>query len=173
MRRVVISGIGAISSLGLTLDEVSASLRHARSGIALVPERKALGFRSGLTGVVKGFDVAARFDRKERKTMGQAAAYGCAAAQDAIADSKLPAERLAQPDVGLIFGNDSTCDGANDLFNGLAKEKRTSALGTGHIIKVMNSSVTMNLSALTGARGACWTLSAACASGLHALGQAH
>ena len=172
MRRVVISGIGAISSLGLTLDEVSASLRHARSGIALDPERKALGFRSGLTGVVKGFDVAARFDRKERKTMGQAAAYGCAAAQDAIADSKLPAERLAQPDVGLIFGNDSTCDGANDLFNGLAKEKRTSALGTGHIIKVMNSSVTMNLSALTGARGACWTLSAACASGLHALGQA-
>lgn len=172
MRRVVISGLGTISSLGLTLDEVSQSLRNGRSGIAFDPERKSLGFRSALTGVVKGFDATARFDRKQRKTMGQAAAYGCAAALDAIADAKLPEARLAQPDVGLIFGNDSTCDAANDLFTGLAREKRTSALGTGHIIKVMNSTVTMNLSALTGARGACWTLSAACASGLHALGQA-
>lgn len=172
MRRVAITGIGAVSCLGLTLDDISRSLRAGQSGIAVDPERKAQGFRSTLTGVVKGFDPAARFDRKARRTLGQAAQYGCAAAFDAITDSGLPRERLQRADVGVIFGNDSTCDAAKDLFDQLAREKRTMALGSGHIIKVMNSTVTMNLSALLGVQGACWTLSAACASGLHALSQA-
>jgi 3-oxoacyl-[acyl-carrier-protein] synthase I len=172
MRRAVITGIGTISSLGLTLPAVSASLRDGVSGVGLDPERKARGFRSSLTGIVKGFDPAARFDRKQRKTMGSAAAYGCAAALEAIADSGIPRERFAAPDVGVIFGNDSTCDAAHDLFTSLDQTKRTSALGTGHIIRVMNSTVSMNLSAMFGVQGACWSLSAACASGLHALGQA-
>lgn len=172
MRRAVITGIGTISSLGLTLPAVSASLRDGVSGVGIDPERKARGFRSSLTGIVKGFDSAARFDRKHRKTMGSAAAYGCAAALDAVADSGIPRERLAQPDVGVIFGNDSTCEAAQDLFSSLEQAKRTSALGTGHIIRVMNSTVSMNLSSMFGVQGACWSLSAACASGLHALGQA-
>ncbi|MBS1149607.1 MAG: Beta-ketoacyl synthase, partial [Myxococcaceae bacterium] len=172
MRRAVITGIGTISSLGLTLPAVSASLRDGVSGVGIDPERKARGFRSSLTGIVKGFDLAARFDRKQRKTMGTPAAYGCAAALDAVADSGLPRERLAQPDVGVIFGNDSTCEAAQELFTSLEQTRRTSALGTGHIIKVMNSSVSMNLSSMFGVQGACWSLSAACASGLHALGQA-
>jgi 3-oxoacyl-[acyl-carrier-protein] synthase-1 len=172
MRRAVITGIGTISSLGLTLPAVSASLRDGTSGIGIDPERKARGFRSSLTGIVKGFDGNARFDRKHRKTMGSPAAYGCAAALDAIADSGIPRERLAQPDVGVIFGNDSTCEAAQDLFTSLDQSKRTSALGTGHIIRVMNSTVSMNLSSMLGIQGACWSLSAACASGLHALGQA-
>jgi 3-oxoacyl-[acyl-carrier-protein] synthase-1 len=172
MRRAVITGIGAISSLGLTLTGVTASLRDGISGVGVDEERKSRGFRSSLTGLVKGFDPAARFDRKHRKTMGQAAAYGCAAALDAVADAGLSHERLAKPDVGVIFGNDSTCESAQELFSSLEKTKRTSALGTGHIIKVMNSTVSMNLSTLFGVQGACWSLSAACASGLHALGQA-
>ncbi len=172
LRRAVITGIGTISSLGTSLPAVSESLQLGKSGIAVDPERKARGFRSPLTGVVKGFDPAARFDRKHRKTMGTAAAYGCAAALDAVTDSGIPRDRLAAPDVGVIFGNDSTCDSAQDLFTTLDQTKRTAALGTGHIIKVMNSSVTMNLSSMFGVQGACWTLSAACASGLHSLGQA-
>ncbi len=172
MRRAVITGIGTISSLGLTLPAVSASLRDGTSGVGIDPERKARGFRSSLTGIVKGFDGTARFDRKHRKTMGTPAAYGCAAALDAVADSGIPRERLAQPDVGVIFGNDSTCEANQDLFTSLDQSKRTSALGTGHIIRVMNSTVSMNLSSMFGVQGACWSLSAACASGLHALGQA-
>ena len=77
MRRAVITGLGAISTLGLSLADISASLRDGVSGVGIDEERKARGFRSALTGVVKGFDPAARFDRKARKTMGQAAAYGC------------------------------------------------------------------------------------------------
>ncbi len=172
MRRAVITGMGLVSTLGQTLADVSQSLREGKGGIEVDPERKAKGFRSPLTGVIKGFDPAAEFDRKTRKTMSQAAQYGCAAALRAIDDAKLTQERLAQPDVGVIFGNDTTCDAARDLFEQHAKAGRTTALGSGHIIKVMNSTVTMNLSSLLGVQGACWTLSAACASGLHALGQA-
>ncbi len=172
MRRAVITGIGTISTLGTTLAGVSTSLRDGVGSIGIDPERKARGFRSSLTGIIRDFDLAARFDRKARKTMGQAAGYGCAAALDAVTDSGLPRERLAHPDVGVIFGNDSTCESAQELFGQLDQTKRTQALGSGHIIKVMNSTVSMNLSALFGVQGACWSLSAACASGLHALGQA-
>ncbi|MCI0569809.1 MAG: hypothetical protein L0Y66_03590, partial [Myxococcaceae bacterium] len=115
MKRVVITGLGAISCLGTTPGEVSQSLREGRSGIGVDPERKARGFRSGLTGLVRGFDPAARFDRKARRTMGEAAAYGCAAALDALADAGIDPGSLARPEVGTIFGNDSTCQ-ANEAL---------------------------------------------------------
>ncbi len=172
MKRAVITGMGAISSLGTSLDEISRSLRDGRSGIGIDPERKERGFRSCLSGLIKGFDPAVRFDRKTRKTMGEAAAYGCAAALDAVADAKIGTHQLARPEVGAIFGNDSTCEASQLLFSELTQVKRTTALGSGHIIRVMNSTVTMNLATLLGFQGACWSISAACASGLHALGQA-
>ncbi|PTL75021.1 beta-ketoacyl synthase [Vitiosangium sp. GDMCC 1.1324] len=172
MKRVVITGMGAISCLGTSLGEISQSLREGRSGIGIDPIRKELGFRSSLTGLVRGFDATQRFDRKARRTMGEAAAYGCAAALDALADAGIDAGSLARPEVGVIFGNDSTCQASEVLFNELKQAGRTSALGSGHIIKVMNSTVTMNLATMLGIQGACWSLSAACASGLHALGQA-
>ncbi|MGQ0504721.1 MAG: beta-ketoacyl-[acyl-carrier-protein] synthase family protein [Myxococcaceae bacterium] len=172
MRRVVITGMGAVSSLGLTLDAISRSLKEGTSGIGVDPERKARGFRSALTGIVRGFDPAARFDRKARKTMGEAAAYGCASAFAAIEDAKLDLKTLARPDVGVIFGNDTTAVSARAMFEELDKHGSTHLLGSAPIIRVMNSTVTMNLGTLLGVQGACWTLSAACASGLHALGQA-
>jgi 3-oxoacyl-[acyl-carrier-protein] synthase-1 len=172
MRRAVITGIGAVSSLGLTLDAISNALRSGASGIEIDPERKATGFRCSLTGVIKGFDPARHFDRKHRRTMGQAALFGCTAALDAVGDAGFKRDALSRPEVGVIFGNDSTCDAADDLLSSLKASGRTSALGSGHIIRVMNSTVTMNLSNLLKVKGAAWTLSAACASGLHALGQA-
>jgi 3-oxoacyl-[acyl-carrier-protein] synthase-1 len=171
MNRVVITGLGVISSIGTSLGEISRSLRDGDSGIGLDPQRKTLGFRSALTGVIRNFEPAARFDRKARKTMGEAAAYGCAAALEALADARIDPRTLARPEVGAIFGNDSTCDSAQSLFSELQAAGRTTALGSGHIIRVMNSTITMNLATLLGLQGACWSLAAACASGLHAVGQ--
>src|SRR4051794_36574089 len=116
MRRAVITGMGVVSSLGLTLEAISRSLKEGVSGVGLDPERKARGFRSALTGIVRGFDPAAHFDRKARKTMGEAAAYGCASALAAIEDAKLDPKGLARPEVGVIFGNDTTCVSARELF---------------------------------------------------------
>jgi 3-oxoacyl-[acyl-carrier-protein] synthase-1 len=172
MRRVVITGMGAVSSLGRKLDDISRSLREGTSGIGIDPERKTKGFRSGLTGLIRDFHLAPQFDRKARKTMGQAAGYGCAAAYDAIADARLDPKSLARPDVGVIFGNDSNMASTSELFDELARSGRTQTLGSTPIIRTMNSTVTMNLATLLGTQGAAWTLSAACASGLHALGQA-
>ncbi len=171
MNRVVITGLGVISSIGTSLAEISRSLKNGGSGIGLDPQRKTLGFRSALTGVIRNFEPAARFDRKERKTMGEAAAYGCAAALDALEDARIDPRTLARPEVGAIFGNDSTCESAHSLFAELQAAGRTTALGSGHIIRVMNSTITMNLATLLGLQGACWSLAAACASGLHAVGQ--
>src|SRR5215470_17124647 len=160
MKRAVITGMGAVSSLGTSLDQISRSLQEGCSGIGIDPERKQRGFRSCLTGLVRGFDPSQRFDRKTRKTMGEAAAYGCAAALDAVADASLTPAQLTRPEVGAIFGNDSTCQAAEVLFSQLEAAGRTTALGSGHIIRVMNSTVTMNLATLLGFKGACWSLSA-------------
>src|SRR5262249_62289991 len=128
MRRAVITGIGAISSLGTSLDEISRSLREGRSGIGIDPERRQRGFRSCLSGMVKGFDPAARFDRKTRKTMGEAAAYGCAAALDAVADAAIAPHALARPDAGATFANDSTHKGSEALLAQLGNVRRITAL---------------------------------------------
>jgi 3-oxoacyl-[acyl-carrier-protein] synthase I len=172
MRRVVITGIGIVSTLGHTPTTVARALRDGRSGVRVDPERRQRGFRSALAGIIEGFDATNRFDRKTRRTLSQTAAYGCAAALDAVSDAKLQLDSLARPEVGIIFGNDSTCEASSELFEAFAREQRTSALGSGHIIRIMSSTVTMNLATITGAKGACWTLASACASGLHALGQA-
>ena len=81
MEKIVITGMGIVSCLGLSLDQVSRSLRDGTSGIVLDSSRKNLGFRSGLTGQIPSFDLSAwGINRKQAKSMGEAALYACAAA---------------------------------------------------------------------------------------------
>src|SRR5258707_12684346 len=110
MKRAVITGIGAISSLGTSLDEISRSLREGRSGIGIDPERKQRGFRSCLTGLVQGFNPTERFYRKSRTTMGEATAYRCAAALEAVADTSIVQNQLARAPMRSLFPNDLTCE---------------------------------------------------------------
>ncbi|HAH31191.1 MAG TPA: beta-ketoacyl synthase [Elusimicrobia bacterium] len=171
-RQVAVTGIGIISSIGVTAAEVSDSLRLGRSGIVMDPERKSLGFRSGLTGKVKVVNPAAYgLDNKALRTMGEPALYGHCAATDAVAGAALSPELLGSGRCGLVFGNDSCIRSAAEAVDILRKEKGTRFVGSGRVFQGMNSSVTMNLGVRLGIRGACWTLSAACASGAHAVGQ--
>ena len=171
-RQVAVTGIGIISSIGLTAAEVSESLRLGRSGIVLDPERKNLGFRSGLTGKVRAVNPASYgLDRKALKTMGEPALYGQLAASDAIAGASLSAELLGSGRCGIVFGNDSCISAAVEAVDILRREKAARFIGSGHVFQGMNSTATMNLGARLGIRGACWTLSAACASGAHSVGQ--
>ena len=173
MRRAVITGLGLVSTLGRDLDDVSTALRTGRSGIVLDPERTALGFSSPLTGRLRDWDGGrSRLNRKTRKSMGESALYAAVAAQDAIADAGLSADRLRADDVGIIVGNDSTVAASAETVARLREAGYTGALGSGAIFQIMNSTVTMNLSVLFGIRGASWTMSAACASGAHSIGQA-
>ena len=88
MRRVAITGIGIVSSIGNNVSEVTTSLRNGTSGIVAAPEYTELGFRSQVHGTVK-LDVADHVDRKQLRFMGEGAAYAVLAMEQAIADAGL------------------------------------------------------------------------------------
>lgn len=171
--RVAVTGLGVKSCLGLDLDAVSASLRRGRSGIRVDPERVEMGFRSPLTGVIEGYDPRAYVNRKQIKTMGQPAQFAVGAAVDAVEDARLDPELLKDPGAGIIIGNDSCALPVMEAVDTVREHRETRLIGSGNIIQVMNSTVTMNLATFFGIQGAAWTVSAACASGAHALGQAY
>jgi 3-oxoacyl-[acyl-carrier-protein] synthase-1 len=172
-RRTVITGLGIVSCLGSTLDDVSRSLQNGTTGIAIDPKRVELGFASPLVGQLRGWNGGTVLGRKVRRSMHEPALYGAIAALDALEDAKLDHDRLRAWDAGVIVGNDSTVVPGAATVQKTLERGYTGALGSGAVFQVMNSTVTMNLSTLFGIRGANWTVSAACASGAHALGQAH
>ena len=170
--RVAITGLGIISCLGLNRKEVTASLAAGKSGVELLPERKGLGFQSGLSGVIKGFEPARYLDRKKRKSMPEFAVWAWAAVEQALAQAGIAPETL-QGDVetGLLFGNDSSAVTAVEQVEALKAAGETRSIGSGHIFRLLNSTITLNLSTILGLRGQVWTVSAACASGAMAIGQ--
>ncbi|MBN2064757.1 MAG: beta-ketoacyl-[acyl-carrier-protein] synthase family protein [Sedimentisphaerales bacterium] len=169
--RVVITGIGAISCLGCDLDTIADSLYHGRSGIVCDTERKALGFRSGLTGAIKGFEPNKYACRKTRKTMTLYTIQSYAAVLQALALSGLAPESLQNEMTGLLFGSDSSALDCYEQASLTANRKDTGILGSGYIFKAMTSNITMNLNVLLKTKGACWTISSACSSSGHAIGQ--
>jgi 3-oxoacyl-[acyl-carrier-protein] synthase-1 len=172
-RMAAITGMGIVSCLGHSLEEVTHSLRQGKSGIILDEDRLKAGFRSALTGNIRDFDPRRwGVNRKLANTMGEPALYAFAAAQDAVKDAGLTAEQLQNVHSGVIFGNDSTIKAGVDSIDALRRYGETHFLGAGSVFRSMNSTVSMNLAAYFGTRGANWTLSAACASGAHVLGQA-
>lgn len=172
MRRVVITGVGLVSVLGISRDQVARALYHGLSGIVCEPERLQLGFRSPLTGRITGFDPARCLGRKQRKTMPDFAVQSYAATLDALAQARLAPEDLHSERCGLVFGNDSSMRSVLEQQEALCETRRTSDMGSGHIFRCMNSTITMNLNVLLGNTGPSWTVSAACAGGTYAVGQA-
>ncbi|WP_022661127.1 beta-ketoacyl-[acyl-carrier-protein] synthase family protein [Paucidesulfovibrio longus] len=172
MHQVVITGIGLVSCLGIGVDAVGESLRKGRSGIVVDAERAALGFQSALTGRISGFDPQEYLSRKQRKTMPDFAIQAHTAAMEAIGMSGLAPEDLQNDQSGLIFGSDSSCLAATNQVERLRECGETRLIGSGLLFQSMTSTITMNLNTILGTRGACWTLSGACASGGHAVGQA-
>ena len=165
--------MGIIACLGQTLDDVAASLRAGRSGIVLDEERLRLGFRSALTGRIADFAPAAHgINLKMQRTMCEPAQYAFAATKDALADSGLSPAQYQNERCGIIFGNDSCVKPAAEAVQTVRETGGTHLVGGGNIFRSMNSTVSMNLAAQFGVQGANWTLSAACASGAHAVGQA-
>jgi 3-oxoacyl-[acyl-carrier-protein] synthase-1 len=165
--------MGALSCLGSTLDEISGGLQSGRSGVEYSEDRKRRGFRSGLVTRLPEIDMKGELPRKVRKFMPEAALYVAYATNRALESSGLEREQVAKEDVGIIVGNDSTCEPLPELMETLERHKESHFLGSNMVIKVMNSTVSMNLGPYLGARGINLTISAACSSGAHALGLAY
>jgi 3-oxoacyl-[acyl-carrier-protein] synthase-1 len=173
MRRVVITGMGIYSCIGKNLDEVKDSLFNGKSGIIYDKGREKYGYRSCLTGMVEDPDLKSLLTRRQRISLGGEGAYAYASAIEAIKNAGLTEEWVANNGVGLIFGNDSTANSVIESIDTIRVKKDTALVGSGAIFKAMNSTVTMNLSTIFKLTGINFTISAACASGSHAIGIAY
>lgn len=171
--RVVITGMGIYSCIGITLDEVKNSLYEGKSGIVLDQERKEFGYQSGLTGSVPKPDLKNLLNRRQRISMGEESEYAYLATLQALEQAQISQDFLDANEVGILYGNDSVSQAVIEATDIVREKKDTQLMGSGAIFKSMNSTVTMNLSTIFKLRGMNMTVSAACASGSHSLGLAY
>ena len=170
MNRVVITGIGIYSVLGKNLDEVKNSLYYGNSGIGFDPERKAMGFRSGLTGIIERPVLKGLLPRRMRIGLAEQGEYAYVSTKEALGFAGIDEDYFLKNEAGIMFGNDSSTIPVIEAIDGVREKKDTTLLGSGSIFQSMNSTVTMNLSVIFKLRGINITISAACASGAHAIG---
>jgi len=173
MNRVVITGTGIYSSIGKNLGEVKDALYHGRSGIVLNPERKALGYQSGLTGKVERPVLKGILDRRSRVCMPEHAEYAYMSTVEALRSAGINDEYLDANEVGILFGNDSSTPSVIECADVIREKRDTSLVGSGSVFQSMNSSVTMNLSVIFRLKGINFTISGACASGSHSIGMGY
>lgn len=172
-RRVVITGMGIYSCIGTNIETVRQSLYEGKSGIVLLPERKEYGYRSALTGYVPNPDLKQLLGRRERISMGQESEFAYMATSEALAQAAITPNYLRENEVGILYGNDSVAGSVIETNDKIREKRDTTLVGSGAVFKTMNSTVTMNLSTLYGLRGINMSISAACASGSHAVGLAY
>ncbi len=172
MRRVVVTGMGIWSCIGKNQSEVCASLRAGCSGIGSDPARKEYGYHSPLTGMVETPDLKPLLDRRSRVGMSQEAMYAYMASREAFEQAKIDEQYLLDNEVGILFGNDSAMQSTIEIHEKMLAYHNSALLGSGYIFQAMNSTVNMNLSSIFHLRGINISVSAACASGSHAIGLA-
>ncbi len=170
MNRVVITGMGIYSTIGKNLEEVRNSLYDGKSGIGIDPERKKLGFRSALTGVIERPNLKGILSRRNRVGLPEQGEYAFLATDEAIKQSKINEDFLNSREVGILYGNDSSALPVVESYDLMRNKKDTSLLGSGYIFQSMNSTVSMNLAVIFKLKGINFTVSGACASGAHAIG---
>lgn len=172
LHRIAITGLGIISSIGTSKEEVTDSLFKGRSGIINDPQRTEMGFLSPLTSTIREFNRQHPLNRKQRKSLPLFAEWAAEAAMCALTDSNLTLQDIHNDRTGLIFGCDSSALAAIEQTDRLRETLNTPSLGSGLVFRSMTSTITMNLNAILGTQGASWTISGACASSGHAIGQA-
>ena len=162
--------MGIWSCLGHNLDEVRDALYNGKSGIIFDPVRKEMGFRSALTAKVDMPDLKKELSRAQRVYMPEQAKYAYCATVEALRNAGIDQDYLNTHEVGLLYGNDSSSDPTVRAVDTMREKHDTTLCGSGAIFQSMNSTVTMNLGCIFKLRGINMTVSAACASGAHAIG---
>ena len=172
MKRVVITGLGIISSIGNNKEEVLASLKEGKSGIEFVPEFAEVGMRSQVAGTVK-LNPAELIDRKIYRFMGDAAAYAYLSMKEAIADSGLIEEQVSNDRTGLVIGA-GTGSAHSQLVacDAVRGPRGVKAVGPYAVTKTMASSVSACFATPYKIRGVNYSISSACATSAHCIGHA-
>ncbi len=169
MRRVVITGLGITSCLGNDADTVSAALREGRSGIRHIPQYAELGFRSQVGGAPE-IDLDAQIDRKQKRFMGDAAAFAHIALRDAIADAGLDEALVSQPRTGLIAGSGGGSAEWQIEAADLLRARGIRKVGPYMVPRTMCSTVSATLATAFKIKGVSYSISAACATSAHCIG---
>jgi 3-oxoacyl-[acyl-carrier-protein] synthase-1 len=170
MRRVVITGLGIVSSLGNNKAEVLDSLQQGRSGISFQQEYADMGLRSHVAGSIKNLNVQELIDRKLMRFMAKGHAYAWIAMQEAIADAGLPPDSVSNVRSGLIVGaggtsTESMLEGTDTL-----REKGIRRVGPYMVTKTMSSGVAACLATGAQIKGVNYGISSACSTSAHCIG---
>jgi len=171
MRRVVITGIGIVSSIGNNKEEVTSALREGRSGIEYIPEYKELGFRSQVAGTVN-INAEDLIDRKLYRFMGDSAAYNYIAMQEAVEDSGLSEDMVSNDRTGLIAGSGGASTQNVALAVDTLREKGIRRVGPYMVPRTMSSTNSACLATPFKIRGVNYSISSACSTSAHCIGNA-
>ncbi|MFT6943930.1 MAG: 3-oxoacyl-[acyl-carrier-protein] synthase-1 [Yoonia sp.] len=172
MRRVVVTGLGIVSPIGNTADEVLASLKAGKSGIEASAEMAEHGFRSQIAGTLK-IDIKDHVDKRTLRFMGPGAAYAHIAMGQAIADAGLSEEQVINPMTGLIAGSGGPSTSAILAAHEIVKSTgATKRIGPFAVPKAMSSTVSANLATAYKIKGMNFSITSACSTSLHCIGMA-
>lgn len=172
MRRVVVTGIGIVSSIGNNANEVLASLREAKSGISFSPEYAELGFRSQVHAS-PDLDWESMVDRRAARFLAQGTAFGHIAMEQAIADSGLTETEVSNARTGLIVGSGGPSTKAIIDAAHTAKERGPKRVGPFAVPKAMSSGASATLATWFKIKGLNFSISSACATSTHCIGSGY
>lgn len=171
MKRVVITGLGIVSSIGNNTKEVANSLRQGKSGIEFAPEYAEMGFRSHVHGSIN-VEIEELIERKVRRFMGTAAAYNYIAMQQAIEASGLTEEQVSNPRTGLIVGSGGASHASTVAAADILRERGIRRVGPYMVPKTMGSTTSANLATAFKIKGVNYSISSACSTSAHCIGNA-
>ena len=170
MRRVAVTGLGIISPIGSDADEVTASLREARSGVTAAPEYAELGFRCQVHAPPTTKDWESRIDRRAARFLADGTAYAHLAMEQAIADSGLSADEVSHERTGLVVGSGGPSTRSIVEAAATAKTKGVKRIGPFAVPKAMCSGPSATLATWFKIRGINLSISSACATSSHCIG---
>ena len=171
MRRIVVTGMGIISCLGNSKDEVLQSLRTGQSGIRFNESYRDQGFRSQISGSVT-VDTEALIDRKHRRFMGDSSAFAYLAMQQAIVDAGLSEDEISSPRIGIIAGSGGASSQYQIESADVLRNKGVKRIGPYMVPRIMSSTVSACLATAFKIRGLNYSIASACATSAHCIGNA-
>ncbi|MFA5982790.1 MAG: beta-ketoacyl-ACP synthase I [Methylococcaceae bacterium] len=171
MKRVVISGLGIVSSIGNNRQEVIDSLKTGRSGIVFADIYKELGFRCHIHGAIN-IDLEQFIDRKIKRFMGDGAAFNYIAMQQAIDDSGLEADEISNIRTGLVMGSGGPSTSNLVEASDILREKGIKKVGPYMVPRAMSSTNTACLATPFKIKGVNYSITSACATSAHCIGHA-
>ncbi|MGB0900788.1 beta-ketoacyl-ACP synthase I [Halocynthiibacter sp.] len=170
MRRVVITGMGVVSSIGNNISEVTDALRSGKSGIVKAEEYTENGFRSQIHGMPQ-IDVSEHIDKRQLRFMGPGAAYNYIAMEEAIKDSGLEEKDISNERTGLVMGSGGPSTSNFFAAHNIVKEKGApKRMGPFMVTRCMSSTNSACLATPFKIKGVNYSITSACTTSLHCMG---